>query len=262
MLSIVLLAASILSTAVASQFNYTKAGADWTGLCATGTRQSPLAITMPTWGPEWFDQLETNYTNATTYTAEFTDSMYKVTGLNGTLEIPATSSQTITYTLSELQIHSPSEHTIEGQRYDMEIQLIHAPPAHSSIGVNTTILSLLLEEGEHNPMLDAIINGTSINFYTMIPGANITTYFMYYGSMTSPPCTEAVNWVIDGDIFTADAQQLEYFKKKWEMNSTFASGKGNNRVTQDLKKREVLYFHYEEFSSALILSLVLSFIFA
>ena len=52
----------------------------------------------------------------------------------------------------------------------------------------------------------------------------------YEGSMTVPPCSEAVEWILINDPQPISEEQLALFNNKWLNNITFANGNGNNRA--------------------------------
>ena len=53
--------------------------------------------------------------------------------------------------------------------------------------------------------------------------------YHYHGSLTTPPCTQVVNWIIVDDPQPISEEQVKVFKSKWEENLSFAAGEGNNR---------------------------------
>lgn len=67
------------------------------------------------------------------------------------------------------------------------------------------------------------------------------SYYHYRGSLTTPPCTEAVNFIIMSEVQYITFADKELFAKFWGGNAKFAKGKGNNRATQPLNGRLVYY---------------------
>lgn len=65
--------------------------------------------------------------------------------------------------------------------------------------------------------------------------------FHYDGSLTVPPCSEVVKWIIVNDPQPISAKQLYQFNKKWMGYNSFALGNGNNRATQPLGTRTIHY---------------------
>ena len=65
--------------------------------------------------------------------------------------------------------------------------------------------------------------------------------YNYQGSLTAPPCTESVNWIILDDPRHISTRQIENFQNLWEKNKAFAGGNGNNRVAQPLNGRKIFY---------------------
>ena len=65
------------------------------------------------------------------------------------------------------------------------------------------------------------------------------TYFTYKGSLTTPDCTESVNWYVMETPLTLTSSQLAKFTAKYAGNKDFAQGNGNNRHVQPLDHRVV-----------------------
>lgn len=106
-----------------------------------------------------------------------------------------------TYHLSQVHFHEPSEHTVNGVRYPLEIHLVHKSKANTY-----TVMGILAEEGEESQLFEFFEsflpikeNKTkeihqSLDLATLFPKNN--DFYSYGGSLTTPPCTESVNWVI------------------------------------------------------------------
>lgn len=68
------------------------------------------------------------------------------------------------------------------------------------------------------------------------------SFYLYQGSLTAPPCTETVLWMLASEVLTLNVKQLKFFTKNWSDNKEFARGRGNNRTLQDLNDRVIVYF--------------------
>lgn len=107
----------------------------------------------------------------------------------------------VTYDLVQIHFHEPSEHTINGVRYPIEIHLVH-----QSDEKNYTVVGIMgIEGGESHFMqrmesyLPLEVNeekviDRSFDISTILPVER--DYYTYQGSLTTPPCTENVQWII------------------------------------------------------------------
>jgi carbonic anhydrase len=104
-----------------------------------------------------------------------------------------------TYQLFQLQFHTPSEHTIAGEHYPLEVQLVHRDPAGK-----LAIVSVLYDAGAESRSLAALdaawprqVGGEAklrkpLDPSTLLPETR--TVYRYTGSLTAPPCSEGVSW--------------------------------------------------------------------
>jgi len=122
------------------------------------------------------------------------------------------------YELSQFHFHSPSEHTLAGKAFDLELHLVHKNAAG-----NLLVVGLLFRRGKANPLLepifaraptdagkDPVAQGQEIVDPTSLLPAG-SAYFHYTGSLTVPPCTEGVAWYVmatAGEV--SDAQIARY----------------------------------------------------
>lgn len=107
------------------------------------------------------------------------------------------------YELMQFHFHTPSEHVIHGKHYDMEAHLVHRGE-HGELAV----VAVFIEEGKENSFLNTlwnnfpkevskehIVSDVRICASQLLP-KNTTAYYTYTGSLTTPPCSEHVNWFI------------------------------------------------------------------
>jgi carbonic anhydrase len=140
------------------------------------------------------------------------------------------------YVLQQLHFHSPSEHTVEGRSYPLEAHFVH-----KSAGGKLAVIGVLFEEGAENPALvpfwkslpksagapvDLGHGGVSVG--ALLPARH--DVYRYAGSLTTPPCSEAVKWLVMEDRVRASAAQIEAFR---------AIIHANNRPVQPLAGRHV-----------------------
>ncbi len=150
------------------------------------------------------------------------------------LNIPSQNKQ---YALMQFHFHSPSEHTVDGRSFAMEMHFVHADKAGA-----LAVVGVLVEEGEENPILKKLRHfvpthaGESseppegIEETNLIPPSH--DYFYYSGSLTTPPCSEGVSWMILKNPLNASAEQIANFKT--------LLGPVSNRPVQPQNSRMIL----------------------
>jgi carbonic anhydrase len=116
------------------------------------------------------------------------------------------------------------------------------------------VLGVLLEEGEANPAFQTILDkvshnsgvlnsdtGIVINPKSLLPD-DLSHFDTYAGSLTTPPCSEGVNWFVFAEPVTISSDQLEQLKGFFpDLYDGSLDGytNGNARFTQDLNGRVV-----------------------
>jgi carbonic anhydrase len=108
------------------------------------------------------------------------------------------------YFLHQLHWHAPSEHTVNGRRYDMELHLVHQSAENKA-----AVIGVLYEVGPHGdgflrklePFVRRIADRKDSEErlgFVDPHGARgrASVYYRYMGSLTTPPCTEGVVWTI------------------------------------------------------------------
>ena len=138
----------------------------------------------------------------------------------------------INYDLIQIHFHEPSEHTINGVRYPIEIHLVH-----QSEEKNYTVLGIFGVEGEQSQTMEKmesflpLLTGQekeidkSFDLSSLFPENK--SYYSYGGSLTTPPCTENVQWVIfkephvislEGVLKLKDNMPLENYRDEQPLN--------------------------------------------
>lgn len=142
-----------------------------------------------------------------------------------------------TFLLEQFHVHSPSENNINGQSYPMELHLVHA----SDKG-ELAVVALMFQYGLENEKLKHIWNslpknvGESNQLYSKNKAdsylPNNLEYYRFNGSLTTPPCSEGVRWVVFKEIQQASSEQIESFME--------LMGHPNNRPIQPIGARLIL----------------------
>ena len=129
------------------------------------------------------------------------------------------------FKLLQFHFHHPSEHTIEGSLYPMELHFVHANDKGE-----LAVLGVFLQEGEENATLAPVwkampeskteaetIAGSQVDIAQLLPGDR--QMFRYFGSLTTPPCSEIVKWVVFQEPIPVSAAQVAQFKKIFPLNA-------------------------------------------
>jgi len=199
-------------------------------VCALGECQSPIDVVDPT--PARLPRIEFNYRAVA----------LRVLNNGHTVEVPSGGESWITvegtrYVLQQFHFHTPGEHTLGGRPFDMEIHLVH-----KSDDGTLAVLGVLVERGREHPGLGLLADrlpaapgevhrteDLKFNAIVLLPAVRQTV--RYEGSLTTPPCSEGVQWFLFNTPIEASETQL----------AAFHAVLGNNsRPVQPTNGREVL----------------------
>ena len=138
------------------------------------------------------------------------------------------------YQLLQLHVHEPSEHLLNGHRYPLEIHFVHTAPDGT-----LAVVGVFAEQGAANPVLQAVLDAAKDGPEADRPTLDLTDllpeerdYFRYEGSLTTPPCSEVVNWAVLESPITVSTAQIEAFARLHP---------GNTRPLQPLNRRFLLH---------------------
>ncbi len=141
-------------------------------------------------------------------------SMHTKSAYNSTLMLGD-----VPYKLLQFHFHTPSEHAREGERYAMEVHLVH-----KNASGNLAVVGVLLKRGRQNPTLQKILDNVSgsVNEVNSVQSVSVNAadllprnhqVFHYSGSLTTPPCSENVNWFVMKAPMQVSAKQIRQFAK-------------------------------------------------
>ncbi len=121
------------------------------------------------------------------------------------------------YELLQFHYHAPSEHTVDGRHYPLEVHFVHK---HADDDL--AVLGIFFKEGKENPFLARFldkfppengkyISDEKIDLMQLLPDDK--SYYYYEGSLTTPPCTEIVRWYVLKQPLEASKEQIEKFSE-------------------------------------------------
>ena len=141
------------------------------------------------------------------------------------------------FELQQGHFHSPSEHTVNGEHYPMEIHLVHTDGEGQLV-----VVGVMVVEGEEDEMLNKIwsfmpeqvgeTRESPISVFEAGVLPPTREYFSYDGSLTTPPCSEGVSWIVLREPLTASMEQVDRFKQR--------VGEATNRPVQKKYARTIL----------------------
>jgi len=195
--------------------------------CADGSAQTPIDILNPV--PTDLPDPLFNYVPGK---AEITNNGH-------TIHVGATPGSSMvvngkTYQFLQAHFHAPSEHTIAGKSYPAEVHFVHKADDGSLavVGVMLTV------GGADNPAWSSFVKGlptqvgetktATFDWLSMYPADHQT--IRYDGSLTTPPCSEGVSWLVMSTPVEISDAQLKDFE---------AAYNGNNRPIEPLNGRSL-----------------------
>jgi len=202
----------------------------WGGVCSTGGVQSPIDIVSP------------EKTKLPVISVAYNAVPLKVINNGHTLQVNYAPGSSITrdgktYDLVQFHFHHMSENAIKGKHQPMELHLVHKDKDG-----NLAVVGVMLKEGKANKSIETVWNNlpategaenapgsTTVNAAGLLPGKR--SYYNFPGSLTTPPCSEGVTWLLLTKPMTVSKQQIAKFAAVFPNNA---------RPVQPLNGRKVL----------------------
>ena len=198
--------------------------------CASGKRQSPIDIR---------DGIRVDL-EALKF--DYKTSLFRIADNGHTIQVDVGPGSTLQvmgreYELKQLHFHRPSEERINGRSYDMAMHLVH-----KDYDGHLAVLAVLLEKGSENPLIQTLWNSlplevgqdlepnVALNLAGLLPEQR--NYFAYMGSLTTPPCTEDVLWLVLKQPLQISPEQIAIFSRLYHHNARPVQP-SNNRLIKE-----------------------------
>ena len=209
----------------AAHWSYAGAGgpAEW-GLmkpefsaCGSGTRQSPIDIRSGV------------KVDLEPIQIDYRPSGFSVVDNGHTIQVNIEGGNSIEvqgrrYDLLQFHFHRPSEERIDGRQFDMVAHLVHKDPEG-----RLAVIAVLLDRGSAHPLVQTVWNnlplekGTEMRVRTGLDMNHLLPadrrYFTYMGSLTTPPCSEGVLWLVMQQPVPLATDQINVFSRLYPMNA-------------------------------------------
>ena len=278
-----------------ADWNYNNKGNDWECICKEGKEQSPIDLDKS-------GVIESDIAPLFTFNSLNVEDKLSVTGQvlekkylqfeyqGNALKIFAKNFAKITtmngavFEGQEIAFHTPAEHTINGKKFDMEMEITYFGKSVGDID-KQVVLSFLFKKkpGVFNAFLDDLIEfglPNSVNTKTVImknlyiPKIQYDTeykgeyvlkpfsFFTYQGSISHPPCTERTIRYVVSDPIPISGITLAQFEEALRIPNMQIEGQEgiggmvindidgrieNNRATQPLGERSVFFWDHTKY---------------
>ncbi len=231
-----------------------KTGVDYWGklnanfkLCATGKTQSPINIQNAQPGKSTLSlqyDPEALIIEVDGPTDLFIHGKETITNTGHGVQLNFDAQESMTfankkYHLVQFHFHTPAENILDNKTYPMEIHFVH-----QNDDGDLAVIGVFVTKGTANPAIAEIIKnipntekipvtikGERINPIDLMPQDK--NYYQFAGSLTTPPCTEGLDWLMMKGTISASADQIAKLKA--------ASHGANARPIQPLNKRKIVY---------------------
>ena len=185
--------------------------------CSTGQRQSPIDIR----GGIAVDLEPIRF--------DYRPSSFSVIDNGHTVQVNVEPGNSITitgkrYELVQFHFHRPSEERINGRQYDMVVHLVH-----KDVDGHLAVVAVLLDRGSAQAIVQTVWNnlplekgdevraGSRIDLNQLLPDDK--RYYTYMGSLTTPPCSEGVLWMVMKQPVPISMDQVAIFARLYPMNA-------------------------------------------
>lgn len=185
--------------------------------CSTGTRQSPIDIADGI--KVELDAVQFSYRPSNFRVIDNGHTVQVNVAVGNTIEVTGKR-----YELVQFHFHRPSEERINGKPFDMVVHLVH-----KSVEGKLAVIAVLLDRGSAQSVVQTVWNNLplekgdevmakgQIDLMALLPTDK--RYYTYMGSLTTPPCSEGVLWMVMKTPVEISPEQLAIFSRLYPMNA-------------------------------------------
>ena len=141
------------------------------------------------------------------------------------------------FELQQFHFHRPSEERIDGRQFDMVAHLVHKDTEGK-----LAVVAVLLDRGSVQPVVQTVWNNlpleknqetkarVTLDLTQLLPADR--RYYTYMGSLTTPPCSEGVQWVVMRHPVAVSQEQVDIFARMYPMNARPLQAASGRRIMQ------------------------------
>ncbi|MDP1654384.1 MAG: carbonic anhydrase family protein [Rhodocyclaceae bacterium] len=186
--------------------------------CNTGKRQSPIDIR----GGIRVDLEPIRF--------DYQPSLFRIVDNGHTVQVDVGEGSSITitgrtYALVQINFHRPAEERVNGKTYEMAAHLVH-----KDYGNNIAVVAVLIGKGAEHPVIQTLWNHMPLEVGMEVTPPNVALdlskllpqrreYYTYMGSLTTPPCTENVLWMVFREPIGVSPEQIGIFARLYPHNA-------------------------------------------
>jgi carbonic anhydrase len=185
--------------------------------CSSGQRQSPIDIK---------DGIQVNLEPIR---FDYKPTAFRVIDNGHTVQVNLAPGNAIEvngkrFELLQFHFHRPSEERIDGKQFDMVAHLVH-----KDADGKLAVVAVLLERGSAHPLVQSVWNNLPLeqgeeqaasapmDLNSLLPAER--QYYTYMGSLTTPPCSEGVLWMVMKQPVNIAPEQISIFARMYPMNA-------------------------------------------
>jgi carbonic anhydrase len=195
---------------------WAKLNPDW-AKCSAGARQSPIDIR---------DGIKVDL-EAVVF--DYKPSHFNVVDNGHTVQVNVGTGNRITligrsYELVQFHFHRPAEEKVDGRAFEMVAHLVHKDPEG-----RLAVVAVLIDSGSPHGLVQTVWNNLPLEkneplvpTITLDPSQLLPQrreYYTFMGSLTTPPCSEGVLWIVMKEAIQVSAQQIGIFARLYPMNA-------------------------------------------